>query len=92
MWRGILAAAMVYGCGHPKMEGYRPAALNIPLQAFYNQVNTAAREGQMALASVNNARGQYVKEYIKSAERQLRGAELRGGPANEPTTPSAPEQ
>jgi hypothetical protein len=90
MWRGIVAAAMVYGCGHPTMEGYRPAALNVPLQAFYNQVNTAAREGQMVLAA--GARMQYVKAYMKIAERQLRGAELLGGPASEPTAPSAPEQ
>jgi hypothetical protein len=90
MWRGILAAVMVYGCGHPTLEGYRPAVLNVPLQAFYNQVNMAAREGETVLMS--GARLQYVRAYINIAERQLRGAELLGKPASEPAAPSAPEQ
>jgi hypothetical protein len=75
------------------LDGYRPAALNVPLQTFYQQVNTAAHDGQMALASVNSARMQYIKSYMKTAERQLRGSELLGGRTSDVfTAPSAPEQ
>jgi len=75
------------------LDGYRPTALNVPLQTFYQQVNTAAHEGQMALASVNSARMQYIKAYMKIAERQLRGSQLLGGPANDVfSAPSAPQQ
>jgi hypothetical protein len=57
------------------MDGYRPAALDAPLQAFYQQVNKAAQEGQRALASINEARAGYFKAYMGRAEKQLRSAE-----------------
>jgi hypothetical protein len=68
-------AAIAYGCGHPGLDGYRPAVLDAPLQAFYQQVNKAAQEGQRVLASANDARASYFKAYVTSAERQLRAAE-----------------
>jgi hypothetical protein len=88
MWRGLLAVAVVYGCGHPKLEGYRPAALNAPLQAFYQQVNAAAHDGQMALASVNTARTRYLKSYMKQAEQQLRNTHLMGSSDQTGSTPA----
>ena len=75
MWRSMYLAAIVYGCGHPVLDGYRPAALDVPLQAFYQQVNRAALEGQKVLASANDARASYVKAYMATAEKQLRAAE-----------------
>ncbi len=75
MWRSLCVAAIAYGCGHPGLDGYRPAALNAPLQAFYQQVNKAGLEGQRALASVNNARASFFKAYLGRAEKQLRPPE-----------------
>jgi hypothetical protein len=56
MWRSLIVAAIAYGCGHPALDGYCPAALDAPLQAFYQQVNKAGQEGQKVLASANDAR------------------------------------
>ena len=73
MWRTLCVAAIAYGIGIPWLDGYRPAALDAPLQAFYQQVNKAGLEGQRLLSSVNEARATYVKAYMKSAVRQLHG-------------------
>jgi hypothetical protein len=76
MWRTLCVAAIAYGCGHPGLDGYRPAALDAPLHAFYQHVNTAALEGQRVLASANDARASYLKTYMGRAEKQLRSAPL----------------
>jgi hypothetical protein len=75
MWRSVLVAAIVYGCGIPGLDGYRPAALDAPLQAFYQQVNKAGQESQKVLASLNEARAGYFSIYMKRAGKQLRAAE-----------------
>lgn len=75
MWRSLCVAAIAYGCGNPGLDGYRPAALDRPLQSFYQQVNQAAQEGQRVLASVNGASASYVSAYVSRAEKQLREAE-----------------
>jgi hypothetical protein len=75
MWRSLCVAAIAYGCGHPGLDGYRPAALDAPLQAFYQQVNKAGQSGQRALASVNDARASYLKAYMGRAEKQLRATQ-----------------
>lgn len=75
MWRSFGVALIAYGCGHPALDGYRPASVDVPLQAFYRQVNKAGQEGQRALASLNEARAGYVKAYLERAEKQLRGAQ-----------------
>jgi hypothetical protein len=75
MWRSLCVAAIAYGCGHPVLDGYRPAALNAPLSAFYQQVNKAGMDGQRALASINSARARYLKAYLGRAEKQLRATE-----------------
>jgi hypothetical protein len=75
MWRTLIVAAIFYGFGYPGLEGYRPAALNTALQAFYQQVNRAGQEGQKALASLNSARASYLKAYMGRAEKQLRAAQ-----------------
>jgi len=76
MWRALCAAAIVYGCGYPGLDGYRPAALDAPLHAFYEQVNKAGAEGQKVLANANSARATYIKAYLGRAEKQLRAAEV----------------
>jgi hypothetical protein len=72
MWRTLLVAATLYAFGYPGLDGYRPAVLDAPLQAFYQQVNKAGLEGQKVLASVNSARASYLKAYMGRAEKQLR--------------------
>jgi hypothetical protein len=71
MWRSLCIAVVVYGSGHPSLDGYRPAVLDKPLQAFHQQVNKAALQGQQMLAGLNVARAGYVKAYLGQAERQL---------------------
>jgi hypothetical protein len=74
MWRSLSIAAtagVVYGCGHPSLDGYRPAVLDKPLQAFHLQVNKAAIEGQRLLYGLNVAGARYAKIYWGQAERQL---------------------
>jgi hypothetical protein len=75
MWRTLIAATLVYGCGHPGLEDYRPAMLDTTLQAFHQNVNAAARDGQKALATLDDARCmRYLKGYIASMDAQLRSA------------------
>jgi hypothetical protein len=75
MWRGLIAAAIVYGSGHPTFDGYRPAPLDRPLQAFYQEVNSAAGESRRALAKMDDARIEFMRTYIDRAEKQLRSGE-----------------
>ncbi len=73
MWRTFIAASMVYGYGHPSLDGYRPALLDRPLQSFYADVNTTARDGRKALAMLDDARTmRYLKDYIERLDLQLR--------------------
>jgi hypothetical protein len=73
MWRSIVVAALLYAYGHPKFDGYRPAGLDRPLQAFYVEVNKAALVGRRALGRVDGDRAMgYVKTYVDTVEGQLR--------------------
>ena len=75
MWRSIAMAALVYAYGHPKFDGYRPAGLDRPLQAFYVEVNKAALVGRQALERVDGDRAVgYAKTYVDTVEAQLRSA------------------
>ncbi len=76
MWRTLIAASLVYGCGHPNFEGYRPALLDRALQSFHQEVNAAARDGEKVLASIDDTRWmRYLKGSVARAEAQLRSAE-----------------
>jgi hypothetical protein len=76
MWRTLFAASLVYGCGHPSIDGYRPALLDRPLQSFYQDVNSAARDGQKVLATLDDARCmRYLKGYIARMDAQLRSSD-----------------
>ena len=73
MWRSVLTAALVYAYGHPNFDGYRPAALDRPLQAFYVEVNKAALAGRQGLAKLDDDRAvRYLKAYIDRVEAELR--------------------
>ena len=62
MWRGILAAVLVYGCGHPALEGYRPEWLERPLQGFYQDVQKATSAARVAMAGLDQERiGGYIR-------------------------------
>jgi hypothetical protein len=76
MWRSLFAAAIVYACGHPSLDGYRPGFLDHPFQSFYHEVNTAARNGKTVLMTLDDARCmRYLKVYIEKMDAQLRGAD-----------------
>jgi len=73
MWRVFVAATLTYGYGHPSLDGYRPAFLDRPLQSFHQDVNSTAREGKKAIASLDDTRYmRYLKDYIERVEAQLR--------------------
>jgi hypothetical protein len=55
MWRSLISAIIVYGSGHPGLDGYRPTIFDRPFQAFYLEVNHVAREGRVTLQSFENA-------------------------------------
>jgi hypothetical protein len=71
MWRSLYMAALAYACGAPGWDGYRPAAVDRPLQIFYQQINVAATQGRTLLVAANAARSTYVKAYLARAEKQL---------------------
>lgn len=76
MWKAVLTAALVYAYGHPHFDGYRPAALDGPLQAFYVEVNTSARDGQRVLATLDDARAmRYLKGYVERMDGMLRSGD-----------------
>ncbi len=76
MWRSLFAASVVYASGHPSLDGYRPTLLDRPLQGFYRDVNATARDGQNALATLDDARCmRYLKGYIARMDAQLRAAD-----------------
>jgi hypothetical protein len=76
MWRAVISAWIVYGCGHPSLEGYRPAMLDRPLQSFHETVNAAARDGRKAIASIDDSRWmRYLKDYVAEMEVRLRSSD-----------------
>jgi len=75
MWRTVITAGIVYGCGHPGLERYRPAVLDRPLQSFYETVNAAALDGRKAIAPLDNSRWmRYLKHYMAQMEARLRSS------------------
>ena len=76
MWRTLIAATVAYGCGHPSVDGYRPALLDKPLQSFYQDINAAARDGKKVLATLDETRCMsYLKGYVAQMEAQLRSTD-----------------
>ncbi len=75
MWRSVLAAAIVYGYGHPGFDGYRPAPLDRPFQGFYQEGNTVAKDGKRVLGTLDDARSmRYLNTYIEWMDAHLAAA------------------
>jgi len=76
MWRGLLTAVTVgifYGCGHPALDGYRPAWLDRPLQSFHENVNASIASGRRAIASLETTGPvRYLKDSVASVAARLR--------------------
>jgi hypothetical protein len=82
MWRSLITAWIIYGCGHPSLEAYRPAVLDRPLQLFHEAVNSAALDGKKAVAAVDNSRlMRHVKDYVAATDARLRASVSRSGTA-----------
>ena len=76
MWRTLISVSLIYGSGHPNLDGYRPALLDHALQSFHQEVNAVARDGERLLAGVNDTRFvHYLKDSFARAEGRLRSAE-----------------
>ncbi len=74
MWRSLAAAALVYGIGHPGLDGYRPGVLDRPLQAFHQEVNVIARDGKRVLGTLDDARSmRYLSVYMEFLRSRMRG-------------------
>ncbi|HEY1980576.1 MAG TPA: hypothetical protein VGH13_10855 [Xanthobacteraceae bacterium] len=65
MFRISLAAAAVYACGCPGLDGHRPAAFDKPLQGFYNEVNVTATESARVFSLFNKERRQHYFDLFK---------------------------
>ena len=78
MIRTSIAAALVYALGLPFFDGYRPAALDQPVQTFAAQINVAARYSWRTAASMDVPRlKRYVSVYVERIGTELRRADNR---------------
>jgi hypothetical protein len=55
MARIFLLAALIYGYGDPGFDGHRPASLDRPLRNFHTAVDTAARDAQRTVVTLDNS-------------------------------------
>jgi len=75
MFRSLTLAMVVYAYGQPAFYDYRPSMVEKPVQGFYANVNSVARDGQRALQTLNDARTmQYLKDYLAAVGQQLNSA------------------
>jgi hypothetical protein len=73
MWRTLLTAALVYGCGHPGLGGWLPPLLDGPLQSFHQLVNTAAGDGKKVITSLDDSSYmRTLKDYVAGVDARLR--------------------
>jgi hypothetical protein len=72
MWRSLLSAAIVYGCGNPTFDGSRPTMLERPLQAFHQHVNQAVRECHKVLAVLDDARMRVTRAAVERVQKEWR--------------------
>jgi hypothetical protein len=75
MWRSLFAAVVVYSYAHPAFDGWRPAALDVPLQSFYREVNQAAADGHKVFATDGARAIRFVGRYISVIDSHLRARE-----------------
>jgi hypothetical protein len=76
MWRSLIVAAIIYVYGHPLFDGFRPVALDRPLQGFYAEVNSVALAGRRALAGLGDRRhlGE-LNVYLDRIEARLKSSD-----------------
>jgi hypothetical protein len=72
MWRVLIVTWIAYGCGHPVLDGYRPAVFDRALQAFHENVNSAAQDGRKGIASLSEPPMRYLRNYVTRVDAQLR--------------------
>jgi hypothetical protein len=77
MFRITLAAAAVYACGCPGLDGHRPASFDKPLQGFYNEVNATAIESARVFSLFNKERALHYFDLFK--QRFAAGLQESGG-------------
>jgi hypothetical protein len=65
MFRITLAAAAVYACGCPGLDGHRPASFDKSLQGFYNEVNVTAIESARVFSLLDKERTQHYFDLFK---------------------------
>jgi hypothetical protein len=78
-------AAIAYAWGAAGWDGYRPAVLDRPLQAFHRQVNLAGEQGRSLLVAANSLRSSYVNAILAQAKKQLhipKESTMTGGAEN----------
>ncbi len=65
---------MLYGFGHPGLDGVRPGFLDAPLQSLHREMNQAAADGQRVLTLLDDARSmRYLKSYNDSMSATFKG-------------------
>ncbi|HVY59929.1 MAG TPA: hypothetical protein VHA77_18905 [Xanthobacteraceae bacterium] len=73
MWRSVVAIGLIYGSGHPSLDPYRPAVLDRPLQGFYSDVNSVARDGRQMVARVAEFPvGSYLERFVGHLANEAR--------------------
>jgi hypothetical protein len=73
MWRVLVTTWIVYGCGHPVLDGYRPPVFDRALQLFHENVNTVVLDGRKGLASLGESSVvRYLKGSVTRVDAQLR--------------------
>ena len=72
MWRTLIAAALLYGYGHPSAEGMRPAFLDAPLEGLHREINQATSDGRRVLAVLDDARSmRYLQGYTNKLDEMI---------------------
>jgi hypothetical protein len=72
MGRSLAIVALVYACGHPGFDGYRPAAFDRTLRSFHGEVNAAARDGRRVFILLDDARSmRYLQSYGRGMQAIL---------------------
>jgi hypothetical protein len=75
MLRTLIAAVTIYGYAQPGFDGYRPAFLEKPLQAFSGEINSGAQTGRRAIAVFEKARlWHYADTFIERVRAEWSAA------------------
>ena len=56
MVRMLVTVAVLYGCGDPRMDGYRPRAFDGTLRSFHREVDAVVSGTRRALGVIDDMR------------------------------------